>query len=380
MELKSYTAQELWNWIFGGAPRFLLLDVRNDKDFARSKVEAPGLWVQNLSYIDFIEDEEGTLAQVAANKDQPVRIVCAKEGSARYVTEVLVKAGFADVAYLAGGITTWGDLLVPKMVHLEKEFELYQFQRPGKGSLSYGLVGHAQMWVFDPARVLSAYLDFARSKGVVITHIFETHLQADYVSGGGALAAATGAKLWGHPRDFSGAAYGIEPLSDQQSWALSPKLSVTAIHTPGHTPGSTSYQIAGRFLLTGDALLIHSLGRPDLGGMWEPWAKEEYLTLEKKIKAWPGTQTLLPGHFSDWSEQNPQGLFARSLEEVRRLNPEIFTPMTQQEFLAYIQGHMRPQPEEYAVIRSLNLGQGEKTETELKELDLGKNQCAASAH
>ncbi|OGG99316.1 MAG: hypothetical protein A2600_12570 [Candidatus Lambdaproteobacteria bacterium RIFOXYD1_FULL_56_27] len=380
MELKSYTAQELWDWAFGSVPKFLLLDVRNDKDFARSKVEAPGLWVQNLSYIDFIEEEAESLGKVAAQKDQPVRIVCAKDGSARYVAEVLVKAGFSNVASLAGGITTWGDLLVHKLVHLDQEFELYQFQRPGKGSLSYALVGHAQMWVFDPARVLEPYLTLAKSKGVVITNLFETHLQADYVSGGKALAAATGAKLWGHPGDFAGADYKIGPVTDHQNWELSKNLAVTAIHTPGHTPGSTSYQIAGTFLLTGDALLIHSLGRPDLGGMWEPWAKEEFVTLETKIKAWPDSQILLPGHFSDWTERNPQGLFARSLGEVKALNPEIFLPMKEDEFLAYIQGRVRPQPEEYSVIRTLNLGQGEKSEAELKELDLGKNQCAASTH
>ena len=219
MELKSYTAQELWDWAFGSVPKFLLLDVRNDKDFARSKVEAPGLWVQNLSYIDFIEEEAESLGKVAAQKDQPVRIVCAKDGSARYVAEVLVKAGFSNVASLAGGITTWGDLLVHKLVHLDQEFELYQFQRPGKGSLSYALVGHAQMWVFDPARVLEPYLTLAKSKGVVITNLFETHLQADYVSGGKALAAATGAKLWGHPGDFAGADYKIGPVTDHQNWA-----------------------------------------------------------------------------------------------------------------------------------------------------------------
>ncbi len=71
---------------------------------------------------------------------EKIRIVCAKKESAKYVAGILLGAGFKDVGYLVGGIGTWADLLKPVIIEKNNRYDLYQFVRPGKASLSYGLV------------------------------------------------------------------------------------------------------------------------------------------------------------------------------------------------------------------------------------------------
>jgi rhodanese-related sulfurtransferase len=84
MEPTSYKAEDLFEWVTQGGEDFLLLDVRVNEEFDRFKVEGPFLAdMVNVPYVEFVEYEEESVAKVpAADK---VRIVCAKEGSAKYV-------------------------------------------------------------------------------------------------------------------------------------------------------------------------------------------------------------------------------------------------------------------------------------------------------
>ena len=82
MELQAYRAEDLFEWVTGEGHDFTLLDVRNNEEFGRFKVEGPTLSKMiNVPYMEFIEKEEESVAQVTIPKDEPVRIVCAKEGS-----------------------------------------------------------------------------------------------------------------------------------------------------------------------------------------------------------------------------------------------------------------------------------------------------------
>lgn len=381
MQPSSYEAAELFALLESQDPSLFLLDVRSEEDHQRSKVEYPGLRQQNLSYIDFIEEEQASIQALQAQPTDRIRLVCAKEGSSQYVAELLLEAGFEDVAYLAGGITSWGDLLVPKLIAREETFRLYQFQRPGKASLSYGLIRGAEMMLFDPSRNEEFYLAFAKSQGARIIAIAETHLQADYLSGAVGLQRVTGAKIYGHPKDFHKAEYEVVPLKDGLKLRFSDfgGVSVQALHTPGHTPGSTSFLVADRYLISGDSLFIRSIGRPDLGGMWQAWAKTLFVTLQERILKWDRSWRLLPGHYQDWSEADEEGIFQAELGKVIKSEPELFQIRKESDFLAYIEERMRPQPAEYGEIRNINLHLHKPIEDQQKELDLGKNQCSASA-
>ena len=184
MEVESYRAEDLFEWVTGGGHDFTLLDVRNNEEFGRFKVEGPRLSKMiNIPYIEFIEMEDESVAKVQIPREESIRIVCAKEGSARYVGEILVNNGWTDVQILEGGIKTWGNMLAPKLVASEDGYELYQFIRPGKASCSYGLLYEDEMAVFDPSRNVDFYQNFAQENGCKIVKTFETHLQADYISG-----------------------------------------------------------------------------------------------------------------------------------------------------------------------------------------------------
>src|SRR5204863_7024473 len=148
-------------------------------------------------------------------------------------------------------------------------------QTEGIAELSY-LIGDDDEGVgaiFDPRADVDVYVDMAREVGVIITHIFETHIHADLVSGSRELCARLEtAKSYGS--GDGGAEYGFNPetIKDDDRFEFG-EVIVTARHTPGHTPEHMSYLLseadhpeASWAVLTGVSLFVASAGRPDLLG------------------------------------------------------------------------------------------------------------------
>jgi len=382
MELQSYRAEDLFEWVTQKGNDFTLLDVRNNEEFGRFKVEGPYLSkMVNLPYIEFIEMEEESVAKVQVPKDESIRIVCAKEGSAKYVAEILVSNGWKDVRYLEGGIKTWGNMLAPKLVGSPDGYKLYQFIRPGKASCSYGLIYGDEMAVFDPSRNIEFYQNFAGEKGCKLIKTFETHLQADYISGSRQLALNTGAQIVAHQNDFQGAAFDYKALNDQEVFKFTKGgPEIKAIHTPGHTPGSTCYLIDNKYLVSGDTIFVLSIGRPDLGGKAEEWAKLLFNTLKNSIAGLDDGLVILPGHYIEWREANDEQMFLDTLGSIRQKNANIYGIREEAEFVKFIQDNMRKQPDEYAQIRKVNAGLLDVDDEDQEIMDLGKNECAASMY
>ena len=382
MELQSYKPEDLFKWVTEDGHDFTLLDVRNNEEFGRFKIEGPYLSkMLNVPYIEFIEKEDESVAKVQIPKDESVRIVCAKEGSAKYVGEILVNNGWKDVKFLEEGIKTWGNMLAAKLVASENGYQLYQFIRPGKASCSYGLIYQDEMAVFDPSRNVQFYQEFAKKHGAVITMTFETHLQADYISGSKQISSDTGAVIIGHNHDFKDAAFDYQQVSDDNVYKFSKGgPEIKAIHTPGHTPGSTSYLIADKYLITGDTVFIFSIGRPDLGGKVEEWSKLLFNTLKTKLAELNDDLLILPGHYVEWREADAQMVFVDTLGDIKNKNSEIYGIGDESAFIQFIKDNMRQQPEVYADIRKVNAGLLNVDEEEQDIMDLGKNECAASMH
>lgn len=379
MSVQSFTAQDLFEWLVS-KESFLLLDVRNEEEFGRFKVEGPYPFETiNVPYMEFIEHEEESVAKVPQGKK--LRIVCAKEGSSKYVGEILVNHGYTDVAHMLVGIKAWGNLLAPVRVASGTDYELYQFRRPGKASCSYGLICGKEMMLFDPAKNITAYQTFADQKGCTITRTFETHRQADYISGSPMLQQTLGTEILAPPADFQGAAFDYTPVNDGDRFGFSnggPLVNV--LHTPGHTPGSTSYLIDDKFVVSGDTIFIFSMGRPDLGGMAEAWSKMLFQTMIEKIMPLDESILVLPGHYMDWKEANEDLVFAETLGKIKEINASIYGITDANAFYEFIRSNMRPQPEEYAKIREINAGLVQVDAEEADNMDLGKNECAASMH
>jgi glyoxylase-like metal-dependent hydrolase (beta-lactamase superfamily II) len=369
-----YTAEQMFDWLCG-KPDFVLLDVRNEKEFANWQVEGPHLCPYiNIPYFNFIEDVAASIALIP--KGEKIRIVCAKENSAKYVAELLTQNGFVDVGYLRKGITGWGNVLIPKRVAGGGGYELYQCIRPGKASCSYVLLAKGEGMVFDPSRNIEMYQKLAAAHDCTIGRTFETHRQADYISGCQLLAEATGAVIMASRLDFEGADFDYQPVGLGDLFSCG-GIEVKAIHTPGHTLGSTSYLVDDKYLLSGDTVFINTAGRPDLGGKWEEWSRVLYLTLTVIMRDLDDALVILPGHFTTWDEANDDFLFAAPLGKLRR-TVDAFKIPNELRFKEFIRDNMRQQPKVYAEIRRVNGGWQKVTPEEADIMDLGKNECGAS--
>ena len=143
-------------------------------------------------------------------------------------------------------------------------------------SYLFGCLTHSQLAVVDPhVELVESYLDAAERAGSPIAAVFETHVQADHVSGLPALVEATGATAY-LPAD-AGVEFEHEPLSDGDVVELGNTV-VRAIATPGHAPAHLAFVVADRrrgteepwLVFSGDSLLVGDVGRPDLHSAGDP--------------------------------------------------------------------------------------------------------------
>ena len=185
----------------------------------------------------------------------------------------------------------------------------------------------------------------------------------------------------GHQNDFKDATFEYKSVQDLEVFEFAKGgPEIKALHTPGHTPGSTSYLIDQKYLITGDTVFILSIGRPDLGGMMEEWSKLLFNTLRTKIADVKDDVLVLPGHYLEWSEANPDHLFVDTMGSIRKKNADIYGIANESDFVRFIQDNMRKQPDVYGQIRKVNAGLLDVDEEEQEVMDLGKNECAASMY
>jgi len=165
---------------------------------------------------------------------------------------------------------------------------------------AYYIESNGEAVIIDPIREIEPYLEMASERGTVIKYVFETHFHADFVSGHIDLAAKTGAQIIFGPK--ADTKYNVHCAKDQEVFKVG-DLKIIALHTPGHTPESTSYLLIDNngkehAVFTGDTLFVGDVGRPDLldGKM----SKEElagmmYESL-KILKGLPDDVIVYPAH------------------------------------------------------------------------------------
>lgn len=182
----------------------------------------------------------------------------------------------------------------------------------------------------DPQPDIAPYLQIAREKSLGITHVFETHVQADHLSGARRLAEATGAPVFYHraaPVLFPHAA-----LDDGEAHDLG-NVRVEVIHTPGHTPDSVCLLVTDRtrapepwFVLTGDTLFSGGVGRPDLlgAGQERGLAESLYDSLRGRLLALPDHLEIFPSHFGGAAcGKGLSGKPGSTIGFERRFNPAL---------------------------------------------------------
>ncbi|HEY6377871.1 MAG TPA: MBL fold metallo-hydrolase [Candidatus Dormibacteraeota bacterium] len=241
------------------------------------------------------------------------------------------------------------------------------FQQYYLGCLSHasyligdGATGRAV--VVDPQRDVAAYLTDAERAGVRIERVVETHFHADHVSGHLEIAAQTGAGIW--YGQGAAADYPIGNLRDGERIILG-EVVLEVRATPGHTPESISlvvYERAGDqvpyAVLTGDALFIGDVGRPDLlasaGQTPEHMARQLFHSLHDQLLTLPDETRVYPGHGAGSAcGRSLSTETSSTIGEQRRSNYAL-RPMSEEEFVTMVTEGQPTSPAYFAFDAQLN--------------------------
>ena len=229
-------------------------------------------------------------------------------------------------------------------------------------SYLFGCKSQSQFAVVDPhVDLVDKYVALAESQGISIVAVFETHVQADHVSGLPALAERTGATAY-LPKG-AGVDFEHVSLADGEEVELGNTV-VRALATPGHAPAHHAYLVTDHvrgddpwFALTGDSLLIGDAGRPDLhagdAGSTEELARALHRSLHDKLLSLPDHVLLYPAHYS--GSVCGRGLSANPASSVgfeRRSNPLL--SLGEDEFVAALLKDIPPAPPDQAAIVAAN--------------------------
>jgi glyoxylase-like metal-dependent hydrolase (beta-lactamase superfamily II) len=226
-----------------------------------------------------------------------------------------------------------------------------------------GCKTHGTFAVVDPhIDLVKDYILLAEAQGSAITAVFDTHLQADHVSGLPELVARTGATAY-LPAG-TGVEFDHHPLADGEVVQLG-NTEVQALATPGHAIAHHAYLVTDHtrgdepwFVLTGDALLVGDAGRPDLHAHGEQtvegMARALYRSITERLLTLPDHLLVYPSHYS--GSVCGRGLSANPASTIgfeRRHNPALQRG-DEQAFVQALLQDIPPEPERQAAIVAAN--------------------------
>ena len=247
-----------------------------------------------------------------------------------------------------------------------------QFFVKGLSNMSYVLGGKSSCAVIDPSRDVEVYLDEAERMGFQITHILETHLHADFISGHLDLARLTGAKIVG-PRSAK-LEYEHLPVGEGDEFEID-HLRIKVLETPGHTPEHLTYVVTDSSrgadpvaAFTGDTLFVGDVGRPDLfPGMADELAGKLFDSI-KKIMALPDFVEVYPAHGAgSLCGKAMSGKRNSTVGYERRYNKSI-QPKTLEDFKSRLLSDMPQAPDHFSRCSAIN-GRGPTLLEDLPAVD-----------
>jgi glyoxylase-like metal-dependent hydrolase (beta-lactamase superfamily II) len=215
-----------------------------------------------------------------------------------------------------------------------------QFIHEGLGNSSYlAQVGEGEAVLIDPDRSIDRYLDTARTHGWKIMAVFETHLHADFVSGGLEVSKTTGAQLY-LPAEGN-ARFPHNPLRGGQTVRRN-RVEIEALATPSHTPEHMSFVLrepgkADAALFSGGALIVGGAARTDLisPDMTEPLTRSLYKTLRSAFTSLGDETLLYPTHgVGSFCSAGASGERTSTLGEQRSQN-SLFSIDDEEEFVSW---------------------------------------------
>ncbi len=256
-----------------------------------------------------------------------------------------------------------------------------QFFVEGLGCASYivGCEAKGVAAVIDPDRDVQKYIETAQIRGLKITHIIETHLHADHVSGNSDLAAQTGAEIYLH--EASGAEFPHKKVKQDDELEIG-NIRLKVLHTPGHTPESITLLVTDTtradepwLALTGDTLFVGDIGRPDLVGVEAArgLAGDMHESLNYKILPLNDSLLIYPGHGAgSLCGKSIGAMRSTTLGFERKYNPAL-APRARDAFVDFATSDLPEQPGNHTRIKAMNrkgvtpLGKVEKKPLTIKE-------------
>ncbi|UPV76924.1 MBL fold metallo-hydrolase (plasmid) [Halorussus limi] len=355
------------------AEDLFVLDVRNKDDYEEWRIadsENVPIYDELLEY-DYsgLEDNLDELPE-----DEEIAVVCVGGVTSARAAEFLREHGY-DAKSVEDGMNGWG------RVHREYEVDdvdgVVQIVRPGTGCVSYLVHDGDEALVVDPSQYVDQYLNAADDRDLDIVGVADTHAHADHVSGARRLAGELDVPYYLH-EDDTGELNEVSKIEDGETLTVGDR-DVDVIYTPGHTPGSVSFEVDDA-LLSGDTLFLRSVGRPDLEDSSEDAVREaagQLFDSLDRVTDLGDAKVVLPGHFSD--------------EEIRPLATELgaLRSETDNELVGYVEDgdqeafvetiveSLSDEPANYNEIKQINWGK-EQPGGDTEALELGPNNCAAN--
>ncbi len=371
--VESITTRELQE-LLGSGEKPLLIDVRDTGDFENWHINGsrnlPAFRILAAGRVNEFLDRLGGLPE-----DRPIVAVCYTGYTSGIAAEALRRRGF-DAVNLEGGINEWS--LAWNSAQIDTDIDggrMIQLRRIGKGCLSYLLIADDRAVLVDPSLSTETYREIMEAEDVRLDYILETHVHADHISRGRALASEFDVDYRAPINDR--VTFEYTPVHDGDVLEFGP-FSLRALHTPGHTGEHMCYLVNDQVLLTGDALFVDSVGRPDLergdrGA--KPGAEALYTSLHDRILILDRDIRVAPAHHGAPIGFDDTPITA-TLAEVGAL--PVFT-LDHESFVARILDSLGSKPNNFEQVIAINEGRRSYplANSDILELEAGPNRCAA---
>lgn len=227
---------------------------------------------------------------------------------------------------------------------------------------AYYIESEGEVAVIDPLREIQPYIEKAQENHSKIKYIFETHFHADFVSGHLSLAEETDAKIvYGR-----GAQTNFDAIiaQDHQAFQLG-KLTIIALHTPGHTMESTTYLLRDEndkdiAIFTGDTLFLGDVGRPDLAQKSGELTVDDlagylYDSLRTKIMPLADDVIVYPGHGAGSAcGKNMMKETFDTLGNQKKINYALDPKLTKEDFIKQLKEGLTPPPKYFPLNVQMN--------------------------
>ncbi|MET2986595.1 MBL fold metallo-hydrolase [Aureibaculum conchae] len=227
---------------------------------------------------------------------------------------------------------------------------------------AYYIESNGEVAIIDPLREVQPYIDRAIKDEAKIKYIFETHFHADFVSGHVTLADKTGAKIVFGPTAETN--FDSHIAMDGEVFELG-DITITALHTPGHTMESTTYLLKDKngkdhAIFSGDTLFLGDVGRPDLAQKAANMTQDElagllYDSLRTKVMTLADDVIVYPAHGAGSAcGKNLSKETVGTIGDQKKTNYALRANMTKEEFVKEVTDGLLPPPQYFPLNVKLN--------------------------